>query len=848
MNRHPGIYKVCQFGIHTALSVTLKFAGLDLESELPWPHYFKSQGRWVFSHMCIIPDLISQTGCRTLEELSICQGTASCSDLDNGVMLSVTNRLRIGLLGATCHQSDFCILLFPSSLIEWMEAPYGRLGSLSPQGAPSLKFLIFKPSPLFPRSMLAPAPHILNMKSDSAEDRLGAFNFFLEGKGDQLVGNPEGTTTIRNFYLVFPKVAYQEAVLISQWLRESAANCNIKTSFQPGQWSNFLTLDRGTVIIHEDVLWTIPSLPKLSGVLHGHHGKIDFFVFSRSEDLVEPLLKSGNTGTTCAYGLSRVLPHGRVILLTPSFLVSQPEQAYNFLKWFWRNFVDNSLKHRPGKLAMSSDIQGWVFDLVLKKGDRDSKLSQPPSDKKKTNELATAAQARLKFCYLLKRIVEETEKDEGGPLVYAPDVLDGNDEQSLVNWFGSWTILHIHQFREFLVLGSSHQTKARLSRNIRSVQFVSSCAELLSNQEQVSTSQSHGAPSQDVSTAPTTDVARKLGDFLNKIDESNADTGFSPLVLYRFPVTFRDPRFTAHLGYSALHFKDYSDWFENFEEPFFSGVVQNNGTDAMPYYKNTYLGLFLTTDHQQSRASVSCGVVQNCRPWIAIYRPTNIHIKPWKKMELLLWDPYFRYIATSEDDGVHSDELLVAQQGLIDLVLERSKTSANIFPLDRVWVGPFGNHHDDGFVDPLDCTLNWIGNISTFVKERLPVCGRKLWSRGWRMTNMSTFSSGVLTKKALKATSESESLSYGKTRCALRTVYPAPRRAGLLGASTICNNLLQEAMVKHQGSGEVRFTFQPTLEWYAKQLEAGRGLQHIKVLNWQTVFTRYKIHDPEDEY
>ncbi|KID90664.1 chromo domain-containing protein [Metarhizium guizhouense ARSEF 977] len=498
--------------------------------------------------------------------------------------------------------------------------------------------------------------------------------------------------------------------------------------------------------------------------------------------------------------------------------------------------------HGPARLAVCSDICDWLFDLSQSKGATRG-VSEPCHPGIRATE--RAVEALTKCCNLMRYIIGETENFEEGPLVYAPDVLDGNDEQSLVNWFGSWAMLHIQQIRKFLVLGSSYQTEARLSRVIRPVQFVTCCTEHLPPQDLVTVQTPHGLQPGAASVIPEAMLAAKTGEFLTGIERGYGGLSFSPLVLYRYPITCWDPETILQLGDCKSCFKDYSNWFNHFKEPFFLRPMGLSSINMLPNYKNTYLGLFYTRDEKQKSVCSSSreAQVQNLRPWIAIYRPADIHTRPWKNMELLIWDPLIRN-SVFQGNGFYEGELLSAQERLVSYIVDSSQDLKTTLPLERVWVGPFDDHQDDGFVDPFDCVLSWIRTISNSVKERLPLYGKQLSSRGWKQVDLEDLLTRAAEGNVPRQISETQSAN--KQCLPLRTVFQAPKPNIGARRSSICNNRLQAAMLRHQDSNEIYFTFQPTLKWYGEQVAAGRGLQHIKVLDWQTFFTRHKIHDPED--
>ncbi|TWU75627.1 hypothetical protein ED733_006949 [Metarhizium rileyi] len=799
------ISKICRFGSHGGWSGTLKFSNFDLENIDLCSYFLEGIEPLVFCHICTLQDLLTQTGCITIKEMSICQGTTSCSDVDKNGIMPVAKRLQTGRFGTVCYQNDFCILIFHASsrALDWTDASHDTMSSSHEDLG--LGFSIFKPSPLFMKSMLAPIAPLSAIAPNFIPDGLGAYDFFFGSTYKDLVLGQKDSIATNDFFLVFPPSDYHlEAALISQWLQEISPNCKVKSSLQPGQWFQFSMLGSGIIIIHEDVLWTIPSLPQLSELLHHQNRKFECFVASctgtfgqKAQQIHHPILNEGN------YHLTQIFSQGTVILLTPSFVVSQPEQAYNFLKWFWQHYTDKGKKYRPKKLAVCSNLCEWLFDLALDKNARMEALDQCDPDK---NARARAVQALLKCYNLVQYMIGELEDFEEGFLINAPDIIDGNDEQSLVNWFGSWAMLHVQQFRKFLVLGSSCRTEEKMSRAIRPVQFLTCCTENLSYQEPPAVDGLYDLKSGDDVIIPQAMLAAKVQKFLTDTDRSYEDLKFSPLVLYRSLVTRWDPETTLQLGDYKSYFKNYDDWLNHFKEPFFSRS-------------------------------------QDLRPWIAIYRPANIHIKPWKRMELLIWDPYVRN-HVFKSNGFCEAELSVAQEGLVSYITEMSKNPETTLPLERVWIGPLENHQDDGFVDPFDCVLSWVKTISGLVKERLPLSEKQLSSRGWTVTNIDVQPLSAVESNVSRLASEGPIAN--EQRLPLRTVFPAPRSRAGIEKSTMCNNHLQKAILRQNDSNMIHFTFQPTLKWYGEQMKAGRGLQHINVLNWQSVFAGFKIPFSED--
>ncbi|GAO14904.1 uncharacterized protein UV8b_05072 [Ustilaginoidea virens] len=820
--------KMCYFGPGEEFCAKVEFSSLPVNESDPWVQWFKDNDRLLFSHFCSLTDLMSQLGCNTLQDASTCQGTLLSSGLDQKVMESVGERLRVGQLAVTCHQSNFYVAVFPPEASPGFDTLNGNTALR--QTAAHLNYSILQPSPPFPLSMLAPVPSVVQQGK-----ALSAFNLCLGRPFEKLFPNGQNGPP-QNFFFMFTQAAYREATILAGWLREVDNNCTIRTSFSPGQWSEFGTLDRGIVILHEDSLWLLRTVPKVSTILHGNPVNIDFYIFSTSGG--PSSLDDKSAASVCRnYQLRQAFQYGIVVFITPSFLVSQPEQAYNFAKFFWKNYTMNSSIYRPGKLAFCSDILGWLLDLAMEKA------AKAPSEAVEAQQEHRRASTAMYKCWNLIRMMVDFDRDElceDNLILYAPEYLDGNDEQSLVNWFGSWTAHH-HRFRKFLVLGSSNQTEARLSRDLRPVRF----AALTGTETRTSGDMGRypaepALPSQKELPCSVRNTAVQIRNFLTDVEQQSKNMSYCPLVLYRYPISFWDSDSGLNFGDFVSLFDDQKTWFNFFAKPLFATAKRRPSNVLLPRKKNTYIGLFYTLEKDGSQEVSKKSREPRWAPWIAGYRPVNLQRKPWKTMELLIWDPKLN-VQASDSSEIYESELTAAQRELISFVRENSGEEKSTLPLERVWLGPFTNTHEDGMSDHLDCTLSWVENISSTIRERLPVDSRWLLAQGWKEVHSG---SKPQDPTNLRHVAEARMDPSEYISLPLRTVIPAPefRSAGDGAAG---KNHFQEAVLKNQGLKRIPFTFKPTLTWYAEQLKNGGGFEHIIISEWQSVFTKYKIVDPE---
>ncbi|KAK5988680.1 hypothetical protein PT974_10166 [Cladobotryum mycophilum] len=434
LNREA-VQKESQLGSDTSQSISLSFSDIPVDRDLAWISKFNAETRLVFTHVCTAQDFRSQIRIEgALVNKQLNEGTIS-SATHSATVEVLADRLRLGSRGVLSRGENYCVLLFPSGCDDWK--PVNLVGSLVSTDRP-LRYIIFEPPSSF-EAGLFPLPF------------------------SDLLNQQDGNSSLysRPFEQIFgPKY---EQLLPSAMID--------KASHFAGHWSSFLKLSHGVVLIHEDVVWAIRLFPNFSRLLHGHTANFKFWVFTRS---LLPFPTFNSTETTNNHlgdlRLKKVFAPGIAILMTPSFFVSQPEQAYNFLKWFWQNYSKSSDLHRKGKLVVCANIEDWAYDLAMEKAAL--RKSCPPDI---TNEelrnmgiQEKALEARFKSWNLLRQLSTASVDEASNSLAFAPDSIDGNDEQSLVNWFGHWSIMNMDQFRKFTVLGSSPSSPKRLTRRIRS--------------------------------------------------------------------------------------------------------------------------------------------------------------------------------------------------------------------------------------------------------------------------------------------------------------------------------------------------------------------------------------------
>lgn len=830
----PSITKKCRIGPEVGY-LELSFTVLTSSNE-PWVHQLQTCHELVFSHICTAQDIVSQAGYGASQIACLGQGAIAETEADTKTIEAISSRLHLGSMAVSCYLDGYCLLLYPSSNDEWQKIhahdyPANIVGRY-------LNYSVFPPGPTFQRSMLAPVlPPAVNKLSGVAVYS-EASRLFFDFEYERLLPVHNTDPGGHSFFLAFPPAAREEALLVSQWLRQHNPDCVITTSIVSGDWSSFMQLDQGTVIIHESVLWSVRLFPEFSDVLHASTGKVSTWLFCRSSN--HSSCSSFDEDEDPSLGNFRLRPifgHGLVILVTPSFLVSQPEQTYNFLKWFWQNYTKESQSYHRGRLAVASGIDEWMLSLAVEK----ARTGLPQCGQHISGVEDRASQARFKSWNLMRQLVMDTADGEDGPLIYGPSILDGNDEQSLVNWFGSWSILHCDEFRKFSVLGSSEQTASRLTRIVKPLRLA------LSSAIDINTVDDDINPQANSDMKPESQgqlhklKAADIRKYIQDVEKNVADLTFNPVILYRFPIRYWNSDMAFSFGDYTSEFESYRSWFNFCVEPIFARVKNLRSAKLAPHFKNTSVGVFWTIQEDWDLESPKYRSTGKYRPWAAIYRPVDLHHKPWTAMELFIVDALANHEHLDRSE-VYEASLIPAQRHLISFLQRESGDSTSSLPLQRVWLGGHASDQLGTLKEPLDMMLNWVGRIPTNVKGWLPPHGKELPKLGWRLIKAGQ-ASGNRTNPPTRG-DDSGCLAPNEEEDLVKVVLSPPPGDGSSRKST-WRNYLYGHIAGNLGEEKTEYTFRPTLKWYGEQLDEGRGFQHVKVTTWETVFTRYKIHDPK---
>lgn len=823
----PRVIRTVQLGPDDTNTVTLSFDAIPVETVVTWAMQFRSNDRLVFTHTCTTQDFSSQVKAKNagkagLPITRLSEGNVM-SITENDTLKNLVNHLRLGPFGMLCRTKSYCVLIF---FVDALDRTTG--GS---QEA-TLKYTIFTSVDSLGPSMLAPAPQLtMSGERDGERDANVAFDsrsldriFGL--KYEDMIPDDARNAEKHNFFLAFPPRAKEEAALLSRWLRSCHSNSDIRSSCFPGHWASFLRLRHGVVIIHEDALWFIRLFPEFDVLLHRPKACFTFWGFNRSLLPVDSFASGDPVASPLGdIHLQRVFRPSIAFLLTPSFFVSEPINAYSFIKFFYRHYVESSNNSSaPGKLVLCARVDEWMHDLNLEKAVLRDEQSHTASKRElDENGLSdTAMDCRQKTLKRLRQLMEISNNGTS-KIVFAPESIDGNDEQSLVNWFGYWSILHMDQFRRYVIVGSERQRKIRRSRLIRTPNYQKT---IINDPDELQSDRASqpGTRPATPSSAPGREYGGEtIASRLSEVVEWCRRTRCS-VVLYRSPVACSTLDVAFRAGDIISKYHTYDQWFNSF----WKGFEPHKMVGSAPC---SIAGLFYTVDeHQRATHSVQR------QPWVAVFRPINMHRRPWNSSELLIWDSRYCERIRQEKHICHSD-LLEAQQRLIEDV--RRKTG-RLLPLENVWVGAFGAQAAG---PALEVTIQWLEIALRRFKDWMPVQG--LPSRGWSLVSPERqLAHQGNSTAATDADDGMANLQLEEDDASPPKIIFHPPSGNGLNQYTKCRNRLYQCAREADPTLNGKYfdyVFRPTMHWYDEQCEEGRGFAHIKVMEWGDVFKMYNI-------
>lgn len=789
------------------------FNGLPQESpHHPWLADFLDKETLEFQHTCFAKTLAIKIDTLVSEHLA--SGTITTKDSEPALERIAAN-LTAGALGLYYGQTEYNIIVYPTKCADWKSIPLLEEPE-SPSEAVGLRYFIFASSqdctlilpPLSPSLTSQPPTKYPGTKPknlDPAFERATVMKRLFDLDYTKLLPVVLRTHPTHTFFLAVPESRGITMQALYHWLRGCNPNCQIYTSSNPGGWDAFRArVDHmhipGVVIIHETLAWSMRQFPNLSRYLVTRTD--EYWCLSEpihSLPLYPSIPFPEQTARPGEVRMTRLFPYRTAILLTPSFLVSEPRRAHEGLDWFMSKWA-GKFYHR---LVTAYNIHDYLRELAEEKDTARKDLWNHREDVQPEISAnlrgLSDEECRLRFqsaeiaadLDMIRSVKAglDAQDEDNSPLIYADPSIDPNDEQSLVNWFGWWATLRADQFRKFHVIGSSSTIKMRGSRRgERFVRIPKYSEDTLNDPDAVmedfqkrdnQVEEPEAEPGAD-NRAPSPrllDTARAEGPnakrtgtlqsdilpsgniMLSMMEYLDGIMGMSSRNfawnLYRYPVSWADMDMADKFGDFNLNFRRFTDWMK-FTFPF--GTRNNKGT---PGRFNTYVGFFYTIPGDWDPDAPWNNAAER-HPWIAIYRPVNPHIKPYGRCEVIIWDTTARIKFTPNQVPTIND-LTFMQRQLIEHVREFGEQINRGTWLDQVWLGGFNwpSHCDSPY--PVDVTLRFLRAMLSDIKEYLPAPEHVMESRGFR-------------KVALDASAASSSVPdpNDRPRSPARTVNSSP--------------------------------------------------------------------------
>lgn len=809
-----------------------------------------------FGHTVLAETLASQL---KGQGVLLCSGKITSSG-SNDPLEVIAERLRIMSSGMFVTHQTFDLLIFPSRCDAFNQlADFG--GEPNSPDDIALKYLMFRTAhPI--HQLIRPFSDISkgNRKDVGVgREKVLLFPKILGMQFSELTNKEASQGKKKIFFLAFPERAIDWLRSICSWLSQRDQGCKIYTTFEPGSWSAFVEKGKkeyAIVIVHEAVIPFLRRFPSLAQVL-----RIDnnFIFWCLSESLVlQPMQPPTGLTSVIPTMLSRLFPFGKAILLTPSFMVSEPQETLRFLKWFF----SSQAKHSSNKLVTAFNIREYLRDLAGEKHDRQLSLSN------KRWKYMTAADVALQkndaaltteddearhkiWCYLDIWLAQQPEREilfsELNSLICAERSIDPHDEQSLVNWFGWWSLAHCNEHRKFYVIGSSSSMKS--TRALRSIKIPNYDRSMVNDPDEVTRSAlSKTGDLVDAENGAKQDTSQDTGSwFRSEIFNNNEytmkqylashDNNRRHVKLYRNPVSWVNMAMADHFGDPHMWFATIEQWW-NFSFPWLGDFFKSF---------NTYIGFFYTISQEWKPDNFPDGLKPKRHPWIAIYRPVDPHVKTGGfqhgKTELIIWD--VRAGDELEDfDSIGQSQLTWMQQELVRFIKLHAHEKNPGSCLERVWLGGFQRHQMQCQSQlPVDKTAEFLRLMTEDLKHMVPGAAMFLERSGYRLVSLSPAFAEAKAKNGQEFGSEDMDADDPDKRIIF---HPArgSERLHPTGVSNCTNDLFESARLtrlRNKDATTMLYTYRPTTEWYQQLVAEGRQSEHIVVDGWEKIFQRLRI-------
>lgn len=822
------VTKTVSFGSDASEKIRVEFCNIPRNASNVWLSHFLDEEAVHLRLFCTDLDFFSMPSLYDPQDSSARLAMGKLESSEHGLALTtVATNLHLMSSALYIPYANYSVLVFPGQSAGWASLVDDSSGSSS--SANVLNYLIFRPKVSVHVEHFSALSKITMSETTSASQlqkelmqELSSFNY------DILLAPSAGEKHV--FFLMYTQGLATLFQSISLWLRACRPDCQIFYSDEPGGWDAYQqATNSGAVILHESVEKNIRNIPGLWQLLkHGAHA-----LWSLSSTDHESALEVAPgsdliTGVPPQLKLTQLFPSGRAFLITPGFAISQPRKLCIFLNWFKERAA-----FAPCVIVVCADFSDYLIDIAIGKA-RDRSLyfeEHPSADATNTGLLGTMGfapvdhEARIRAWEILGDI---TQKYGDMPeymrkIVWAPDQIAPDDEQSLVHWFAAWSMTKFEDYRKFYVLGSS--VDKRPTRQVRVPNYMSDVSNDPDDTSQIEDQKEETvATIQDTLRIPTPqeEGASVLAEWLS-VSFSHLKSKSSYWMFWR-PIAWLGPDMATHCGDRTLRHASIEQWISGM--PRFFGQIR------------TYVGFFFTTEGEPEEANAANAGFRH--PWLAFVRSVDqsSQVSHYSAMELLIWDCAAENRLPSRP---RCKDLLPMQQKLIDAmkkelprrIPEEDQFRKGYF-LDRVLIGGCRFIAEADPTRPLNSTRNALKAIVNCIQP-LPPTDAALVAAGWKkLEDEEAPLKKVQFPRNPADDEEPERIIF----------HPALRGSGSSGISLCRNDLYDAALQARMRDPQCttfRYNFRQTTHWYGQVKNENRLYNHILVESWDKVFNDCEI-------
>ena len=842
------VERLARFGPSGSKSISIAFEDISKDQR----HFFlpfSSKEPIAFAHTCQAVDFERELPNLRCGSSNVASGSVSSATAANDLE-AVAQRLRLGEFGLAAQSEETAILVYPNKTKGWSSIVHDTDNAAASDSA--LRYILFKTK----GKIFSPEDQLAGTLA-SPPDRCGhyakLFGYANEDLWPQFGKTKPAGAITRHLFLAIPSVPAMQAETVkalSLWFKESNPNCIIYQADHEGHWHRFLAALQseeqraaGCFILHESQVWNLRHFEKFAEALHVSASTCSFWylsdgltqytMFPSMHPIVERL-------DICRPRLTGILNGGYAVLVTPSFLVTRPRQAYQFMKWVAKK------QGRNFKVVVSAGISDFLESLAKYKYDKRAELlrsttesTRPPGMEEAVHALTKEhCEAWLKLFGMTRMFLEDSnpsniledfeQAEEHFRLVVADESIHPNDEQSLVNWFGAWATTNLDHFRRFFVLGSTFDTASscyvEVPRYRRDVVGSPEALVIAPNPYEADIKPSNAVRPNGLNMRTVlTDVWGRNRGLHHRVVFSKIPVSYFGSNYLEMSELFQDLRMN--------YFHPVKEWWARLK-PF-----DRRRTDT----RCSYAGFFYTITGEFHPAQPHGPHMPRRHPWLAILRLIN-NSSQSVNCELIIVDLAFEKKFAGRGE-IYEAELMPAQRWLISFIKGNIGNKMPGSALKKVWLAghvhskfhPAG--HVDGTVELWEAIMK---DHEAFLPES---------AEGLRAARFLLMSHGDARSDFEFSQEDAEIMGMGPgaQQEGKYAVFHPPTGNGRFAKSRCTNALFRAAVEARRKDASCQgfvYSYRPTFEWYQAQKLEGRGLEHLTMLgtNWNTTQELLKMN------